>query len=92
MGGGCSITHNTSNGNGIFQDGLVTTSVATAHAQSKTAPRMTTLDSGSSMGRSGGTGYGNNQFSNNNGGNANPQVSGGIEMGTNICGGDTTCP
>lgn len=41
---------------------------------------------------SGSTGYANNQFINNNGGNANPQVSGGIEMGTNICGGDTTCP
>jgi hypothetical protein len=41
---------------------------------------------------SGVTGYANNQFDNNNGGNANPQVSGGIEIGTNICGGDTTCP
>ena len=40
----------------------------------------------------GGTAYEGNQFDNNNGGNANPQVSGGIEMGTNICGGDTTCP
>lgn len=38
------------------------------------------------------TGYKDNQFNNNNGGNANPQVSGGIEIGTNICGGDTTCP
>jgi len=41
---------------------------------------------------SGSTGYSNNQFENNNGGNENPQVSGGIEMGINICGGDTTCP
>jgi hypothetical protein len=38
------------------------------------------------------TGYKDNQFSDNNGGNANPQVFGGIEIGTNICGGDTTCP
>lgn len=41
---------------------------------------------------SGVTGYSQNHFDNNNGGNANPQVSGGIETGTNICGGDTTCP
>lgn len=41
---------------------------------------------------SGVSGYSNNQFNNNNGGNANPQVSGGIEMGINICGADTACP
>jgi putative cofactor-binding repeat protein len=38
------------------------------------------------------TGYKGNQFDNNNSGNTNPQVSGGTEIGTNICGGDTTCP
>ena len=36
--------------------------------------------------------YKDNYFDGNNGGNENPQVSGGIEIGTNICGGDTTCP
>jgi len=39
-----------------------------------------------------GTGYGSNVINDNNGGNANPQVSGGIEIGPNVCGGDTTCP
>jgi hypothetical protein len=38
------------------------------------------------------TGYKDNQFQNNNGGNANPQVSGGTQIGTNICGGNTSCP
>ena len=38
------------------------------------------------------SGYSNNVFVGNNGGNANPQVSGGVEMGTNMCGGNTTCP
>jgi hypothetical protein len=38
------------------------------------------------------SGYAANQFDNNNGGNANPQVSGGTEIGTNICGGDAICP
>jgi len=41
----------------------------------------------------GSTGYGSNQFDGNNGGNLNPQVGGGgPEIGTNVCGGDTTCP
>jgi hypothetical protein len=38
------------------------------------------------------TGYGNNVLTGNNGGNANPQVFGGIEIGTNVCGTDTICP
>lgn len=43
------------------------------------------------------TGYSGNVADNNNGGNANAQVNvagGGaaIEIGTNVCGGDTTCP
>jgi hypothetical protein len=37
-------------------------------------------------------GFGGNQFWNNNGGNANPQMSGGLSIGTNICGLGTTCP
>jgi hypothetical protein len=37
-------------------------------------------------------GYGSNLLGNNNGGNANAQVSGGIQLGTNVCGTDTVCP
>jgi len=37
-------------------------------------------------------GYWGNIVNFNNGGNANPQVSGGTQIGTNICGGDTVCP
>jgi len=40
----------------------------------------------------GGSGYGGNVFNGNNGGNVNAQASGGFQLGTNICGGDTTCP
>jgi len=36
--------------------------------------------------------YSNNVFNGNNGGNANPQVANCLQMGTNMCGGDTTCP
>lgn len=38
------------------------------------------------------SGYKGNVLNDNNGGNANPQVLGGIEIGTNVCGGNTTCP
>ncbi len=38
------------------------------------------------------TGYANNVLTRNNGGSANPQVSGGVEIGINLCGENTTCP
>jgi len=37
-------------------------------------------------------GYARNVLTGNNGGDANPQSLGGIEIGTNICGTDTVCP
>jgi len=37
-------------------------------------------------------GYAKNVFTENNGGNGNPQVNGGLEMDVNICGTDITCP
>lgn len=37
-------------------------------------------------------GFRSNIATENNGGNANPQTSGGSEIGTNICGTNTTCP
>ena len=37
-------------------------------------------------------GYEGNLMAGNNGGNANPQVSGGLELGPNVCGTNTTCP
>jgi len=37
-------------------------------------------------------GYARNVLDNNHGGNANPQVLNAIQIGANICGGDTTCP
>lgn len=37
-------------------------------------------------------GYARNVLVNNNGGNANPQTTGGFETGTNVCGFDTVCP
>ena len=47
-----------------------------------------------SFGLSGGnsTAYRSNVFTENNGGSANPQVTAAIELGTNFCGFNTTCP
>ena len=38
------------------------------------------------------SGYRSNTLTDNNGGNGNPQVSSGNELGTNVCGHNTTCP
>jgi len=40
----------------------------------------------------GGSGYRSCVLTGNNGGDANAQVSGGFQLGTNVCGTDTTCP
>ncbi len=38
------------------------------------------------------SGFRSNVLTENNGGNANPQTGGGSEIGTNVCGNNTTCP
>jgi len=40
----------------------------------------------------GSVGYRGNVFTGNNGGDANPQVSGGLQLGSNVCGTDLVCP
>lgn len=37
-------------------------------------------------------GFAGNQLYGNNGGNANPQLSGGVSIGANVCATNTTCP
>jgi hypothetical protein len=37
-------------------------------------------------------GYGDNVLTLNNNGADNPQVAGGLQIGTNVCGTNTTCP
>ncbi len=86
--GGSSVTNNTAEGNGgvgIFGgDGVTVTS--------------NTVRSSTGLGLSLGTGsgyVGNVLTCNNNGGvcdNIAAQLSGGVSLGTNLCGTDTTCP
>jgi len=40
----------------------------------------------------GNSGYRSNVLTSNNGGDANPQVSGGLQLGSNVCGTDLVCP
>jgi parallel beta-helix repeat protein len=65
------------------------------HASSGSLIESNSVTSNGGVGLSlaiGGSGYLQNVLSDNNGGNANPQVSGGIELGKNLCGLDAICP
>jgi hypothetical protein len=75
---GCTALNNGS-GMRVFDGSLVINSVARGNA---------------SFGLSliGGSGYRSNVLTGNNGGDANPQVSGGLQLGPNVCGTDLVCP
>jgi hypothetical protein len=49
-------------------------------------------NSGFGLNMSTNVGYGHNSITNNNGGDINPQTSGGIQTGVNVCGLNTICP
>jgi hypothetical protein len=83
-----SVTGNTATSNGLYgidigQSGTVIGNTATLNA----SVGLYSLDSMGSK-----SGYANNVLNDNNSGNANPQLFGGVQMGTNICGGDAVCP
>lgn len=75
---GCTVLNNAS-GMRVFEGSLVINSVARGNT---------------SFGLSlvGGSGYRSNVLTGNNGGDANAQVSGGFQLGSNVCGTDLTCP
>ncbi|MFC1602008.1 right-handed parallel beta-helix repeat-containing protein [Pseudomonadota bacterium] len=81
---GCSVKNNTANGNN--DDGI------DVHAASLVLDNMTrdNINFGLRLGIR--VGYGHNVVTDNNGGLAFPQVFGGIEIDTNLCGTDTICP
>jgi hypothetical protein len=86
--GGCTMTGNTATSNGScgihdFASSTVIGNTATLNA----GFGMCFDDGGNSR-----AGYVNNVLNDNNGGNANPQLFGGVEMGSNICGGAALCP
>lgn len=76
---GCTALNNPGGGMRAFEGSLVTDSIARGNA----GPGLTLV---------GGSGYRSCVFTANNGGDAQPQVSGGFQLGTNVCGTDTICP
>ncbi len=102
-GGAATVTGNTATGNGI--DGITgstsvySNNVTNWNANSGIHSNIGTMIGNTAVGNgsygldlTSGGGYVNNVLAGNNGGSANPQVSGGFEMGTNVCGANTTCP
>jgi hypothetical protein len=100
---GCVLTQNAVTGNavgltvtgGTVADNVVESNTATGIVGISSIVRGNSVRSNGGYGLdpSGSTAYAENTFLNNNGGNANPQVgAGAIEIGPNVCGGDTTCP
>jgi parallel beta-helix repeat protein len=95
-------TNNTANGNGLngieALGGTATNNTADGNSASGIVADTATNNAANRNGTYGlafsgaGGGYANNVLNDNNGGNTHSQVLGGIEMGTNICGGDTLCP
>jgi hypothetical protein len=81
--GNSTVTGNTADRNGV---GIECGAFSTVTNNTATSNIGLGLRLGSEVG------YGGNVVSSNNMGNANPQVSGGIQIGTNLCGTDTTCP
>jgi hypothetical protein len=80
---GSTVTGNTSSSNGIGIVSGLGSSVTRNAARSN-------IQFGLSLQSN--TGYVDNVLTANNGGDANPQVSGGIQMGVNVCGTDPGCP
>ena len=77
--GGCTALNNTASGIRVFDGSLVTDSVA----RGNTFFGLIVNGPG---------GYRSNVFTGNNGGDANAQVSGGLQLGSNVCGSDLVCP
>ena len=108
FGSGCTISgnsvdQNNNNGSyGIFVDGscAITGNTVTNHggagiiAGNGSVIRSNTARANGGFGLqlAADAGYAGNVLTENNGGSANAQVSGGVEIGTNLCGTNTTCP
>jgi hypothetical protein len=84
-GGSCVISHSTFRTN--YVDGIVAGDYSNVNGGVTFYNAGVGLNAASNL-----VGYSENVFGNNNGGDANPQVSGGTDRGGNLCGTRTTCP
>jgi parallel beta-helix repeat protein len=87
FGNGCAVAGNTAKANGNCGIELASSGSVVGNTATENTLGMCFNDNGNSP-----SGYANNVLNDNNGGNANPQLYGGVQMGTNVCGGDTVCP
>ncbi len=78
----------TVNGNTVNDNGLGIAAGPGSNVLANTAYN----NQGPGLVLTGAVGYGSNVLSDNNGGNANPQVVGGVEIGANLCGTTSLCP
>ncbi len=76
---GCTVLNNPGYGMRAFDGSLVVDSVARGNG-------------GVGLSLVGAGGYRSNVLTGNNGGDANAQVSGGLQLGPNVCGTDLVCP
>jgi len=76
---GCTVLNNPGFGMRAFDGSLVVNSVARGNG----GPGLTLVGPG---------GYRSNVLTGNNGGDANAQASGGLQLGSNVCGTDLVCP
>jgi hypothetical protein len=83
-GQGSTLTRNTSMVN--FGHGVATSAGSTLRGN------VARGNTGFGLSMSSNVGFGENSITNNNGGDVNPQTSGGIQIGTNVCGLNTICP
>lgn len=82
-------------GDGLFSENNASYNGTSGIASGRGTVLGNTMNDNGGVGLNAGvtsTAYGHNQIYNNNGGNANPQVTGGLEIAPNVCGGDLVCP
>ena len=88
----CTVTGNTAHGNGFGTPSSAPTARGIVTNTGSTLIGNTVSDNkGFGLLMVTNVGFVNNVLNGNNGGNANPQLSGGIKLGSNICGG-VLCP
>lgn len=95
------VTGNTANSNGVGISGFGSTVIGNTvnfnqvfgiSANGAVLDNQASNNTGAGLRLDSTTGYARNVLNFNNGGNANPQVLNGINLGQNVCGGDTVCP
>jgi hypothetical protein len=91
-GGGCTITGNTISGNAVgIEAGFIQEIKDGSLILGNTLRHNTGLGLNLNASFPSSVGYSSNVLTGNNGGNQNPQVAGGIPMGSNVCG-TALCP